>query len=101
MHILHVHIRVKPECVEAFRVATLDNARGSVREAGVVRFDVCQQPQDLTQFVLVEVYRSAAGHAAHRETQHYQTWRDMVAPMMAEDRKAFFFHNLFPADDGW
>jgi quinol monooxygenase YgiN len=101
MHILHVHIRVKPECVETFRAATLDNARASVREPGVVRFDVCQQQDDPARFVLVEVYRLASGHAAHRETPHYRIWRDTVAPMMAEERKAFKLTNVFPADDGW
>jgi autoinducer 2-degrading protein len=101
MHILHVHIRVKPECVEAFRAATLENARGSVREAGVARFDVCQQQDDPTRFVLVEVYRGPEGHAAHRETRHYQIWRDTVAAMMAEERRAYKFTNAFPDDAGW
>jgi quinol monooxygenase YgiN len=99
MHILHVHIRVKPDCIEAFRAAILENARNSVREAGVVRFDVSQQQDDPTRFVLVEVYRSVAAHAAHRETRHYQVWRDTVGPMMAEDRQAFKFSPVFPPDD--
>jgi quinol monooxygenase YgiN len=101
MHILHVQIHVKPDCIGAFRAATLDNARESVREPGIVRFDVCQQQQDPARFVLVEVYRSAAAHAAHRETRHYQTWRDAVAPMMAEERRALGYSNVFPADDAW
>lgn len=101
MHILHVHIRVKPECVEAFRAASLENARSSVREPGVARFDVVQQQDDPTRFVLIEVYRSPEGHAAHRETRHYATWRDAVAPMMAEERKAFKYANVFPPDSGW
>ena len=101
MHILHVHIRVKPECVDAFRAASLENARNSVQEAGVARFDVCQQQDDPCRFVLVEAYRSPEGHAAHRETKHYAVWRDTVAAMMAEERKAFKFTNVFPADPGW
>lgn len=101
MHILHVHIRVKAECVEAFRAATLENAKNSVKEPGVARFDVCQQQDDPTRFVLVEVYRAPEDHAAHRETRHYATWRDTVTAMMAEERKAFKFANVFPADTGW
>jgi quinol monooxygenase YgiN len=101
MHILHVHIRVKPESVEAFRAATIENASNSVREPGVARFDVCQQQDDPTRFVLVEVYRTPEGHAAHRETRHYQIWRDQVAPMMAEERKAYKFKDVFPAESGW
>jgi (4S)-4-hydroxy-5-phosphonooxypentane-2,3-dione isomerase len=101
MMILHVHIHVKPECVEAFKAATLENARNSVREKLVARFDVVQQADDPTRFVLIEAYRAPEGHAAHRETRHYQVWRDAVAPLLAEDRKAAKYTNLFPADDGW
>jgi autoinducer 2-degrading protein len=95
MYLLHVHIRVKPECVEAFKAATLENARNSVREPGVARFDVCQQLDDPTRFVLLEAYRAPEGHAAHRETKHYATWRDAVTPMMAEERKAFKYSDVF------
>jgi len=101
MMILHVHIRVKPECVEAFKAATLENARASVREKLVARFDVVQQADDPTRFVLLEAYRAPEGHAAHRETPHYLAWRDAVASMLAEDRKASRYGNVFPADDGW
>jgi len=101
MHILHVFIHVKPECVDAFKAATLANASASLREPGVARFDVNQQADDPTRFVLVEVYRSPAGHAAHRETAHYAAWRDAVAPMMAEPRTATKFVNLFPDDGSW
>jgi quinol monooxygenase YgiN len=101
MTILHVHIQVKPECVEAFKAATLENARNSVRERLVARFDVAQQEDDPTRFVLVEAYRSPEGHAAHRETRHYQAWRDAVAPMMAGERRATRYANLFPPDDRW
>jgi (4S)-4-hydroxy-5-phosphonooxypentane-2,3-dione isomerase len=101
MHILHVHIRVKPECLDAFKTATLASARASAQEPGVARFDVAQQADDPTRFVLVEAYRSPAGHAAHRETAHFATWRDTVATMMAEPRTAAKFVNLFPDDTGW
>lgn len=101
MHIVHVFIHVKPECVDAFTAASLANARASLLEPGVARFDVIQQADAPTRFVLVEVYRSPADQAAHRETAHYATWRDTVAPMMAEPRTATKFTNLFPADEAW
>jgi (4S)-4-hydroxy-5-phosphonooxypentane-2,3-dione isomerase len=101
MHILHVSIRVKPECLDAFKAATLANARASRQEPGIARFDVVQNADDPARFMLLEVYRSPAGHVAHRETAHYATWRDAVAPMMAEPRTATKFINLFPDDAGW
>jgi len=101
MLVVHVHVRVKPESVEAFRQATLENARNSVKEAGIARFDVLQQADDPTRFVLLEAYRTPDAPAKHKETAHYQTWRDLVAPMMAEPRTSVKFTNLFPDDDGW
>jgi len=101
MLVVHVHIRVRPEHLEAFKTASLVNARASVREPGVARFDVVQQADDPTRFVLVEVYRTPAAPAAHKETAHYQAWRDAVAPMMAEPRTSVKFANLFPDDAGW
>ena len=101
MLIVHVHVRVKPECVEAFQAASLDNARHSIQEPGIARFDVVQQQDDLTQFVLVEVYRNADAPARHKETAHYARWRDTVAPMMAEPRRSAKFNNVFPEDAGW
>jgi len=98
MLMVHVHVHVKPESVAAFKEATLANARQSVREPGVLRFDVLQQQDDPSRFVLVEVYRDDAAAAAHKETQHYPVWRDAVAPMMAEPRFSVKFHNMFPAD---
>ena len=101
MLIVHVHVHVKPDQVEAFKAATLANASASVREAGIARFDVAQQSDDPTRFVLVEVYRTAAAPAAHKETAHYALWRDTVAPMMASPRTSVKFGNVFPEDDGW
>lgn len=101
MLIVHVHIQVKSEFVPAFIEATLDNARHSVQEPGVARFDVCQQAEDPTRFVLVEVYRDADAPARHKETAHYARWRDAVADMMAEPRTSVRFANLFPDDGGW
>ena len=99
--VVHVHVHVKPEHVEAFKTATLANARASVREPGIARFDVCQQIDDPTRFTLVEAYRTPAGATAHKETAHYATWRDAVAPMMAEPRTSVKFSNAFPEDSGW
>ncbi len=101
MLIVHVHVHVKPDAVEAFRAASVKNATASCREPGVARFDVVQQHDDPTRFVLVEVYRSAEAAAAHKETAHYAAWRDTVAPMMAEPRQGVKYSNVFPEDAGW
>ena len=98
MLVVHVHVHVKAESVEAFKRATLANARESLKEAGVARFDVVQQQDDPTRFVLVEVYRDAAAAATHKETPHYPIWRDAVATMMAEPRRSVKFNNVFPDD---
>jgi (4S)-4-hydroxy-5-phosphonooxypentane-2,3-dione isomerase len=99
--VVHVHVRVTPGSVEGFREATLANAMESVREPGVARFDVIQSVDDPTRFVLVEVYRDAQAPAAHKDTAHYQKWRDTVAPMMAEPRSSQKYVNVFPDDAGW
>ena len=101
MVIVHVHVHVKPEKIDAFRDASLANARNSVQEPGVARFDVIQQQDDPTRFVLVEVYRTADDPAKHKETAHYQTWRDTVAEMMAEPRQGVKYTNIFPDEQGW
>lgn len=98
MLVVHVHVHVKPEAVEAFKTATLANAHASLREPGIARFDIMQQADDPTRFVLVEAYRTATAPAAHKETAHYAAWRDGVAPMMAEPRTSVKFANVFPAD---
>jgi quinol monooxygenase YgiN len=101
MLIVHVHVQVKPERVEAFQAASLENARHSVREPGIARFDVVQQADDLTRFVLVEVYRTDDAPAQHKETAHYAAWRDTVADMMAEPRRSVKYRNVFPDEAGW
>jgi (4S)-4-hydroxy-5-phosphonooxypentane-2,3-dione isomerase len=99
--VVHVLVHVKPECVEAFRAATLANARASVQEPGIARFDVVQQQDDPTRWLLVEVYRTADAPARHKETAHYAAWRDAVAPMMAEPRTSVKFTNVHPDDAAW
>jgi len=101
MLVIHVHVQVKPDAIEAFKTATIANACASVQEPGVARFDVVQQADDPTRFVLVEVYRDAAAQAAHKETTHYPLWRDTVADMMAAPRQSVKFNALFPGDAGW
>jgi quinol monooxygenase YgiN len=92
---------VKPGFVEAFKQASLENARNSIQEPGVARFDVIQQMEDPTHFILVEVYRTPEDPARHKETAHYQIWRDIVAEMMAEPRTGVRYTNIFPDDEGW
>lgn len=101
MLIVHIHVYVKPESVADFTQATLENARHSVQEPGIARFDVVQQQDDPTRFVLVEVYRTVDGAAAHKETGHYAKWRDAVAPMMAEPRNRVPYNAVFPDPQGW
>jgi len=101
MLIVHVHVRVRQEHVEAFREETIQNARSSVLEPGIARFDVIQQLDDPSRFVLVEIYRDEAAAKSHKETAHYAAWRDAVASMMAEPRASVKFENIFPGDEGW
>jgi (4S)-4-hydroxy-5-phosphonooxypentane-2,3-dione isomerase len=101
MNIVHVHAHVKPEFVEAFKQATIQNASNSVKEEGIARFDVVQQADDPTRFILVEVYKTTEASAAHKETAHYAKWRDTVGEMMAEPRQGIKYGNIFPEDAGW
>ena len=101
MFIVHVQVQVKPECVEAFKAATLANASASGQEPGIARFDVVQRADDPTRFVLVEVDRNAAANARHKQTAHYPVWRDAVAAMMAAPRTRVEYQNVFPDDQNW
>jgi len=101
MLIVHVFVQVKADRVDAFRAATVENARSSVAEPGVARFDVIVEQDDPTRFVLVEVYRTAEDPARHKETAHYQKWRDTVADMMAQPRSSVKYANIFPDEQGW
>jgi quinol monooxygenase YgiN len=101
MHIVHVHVHVKPDSIEAFKTATLINGAASRQEPGIARFDIVQQVDDPTRFVLVEAYRTQSDVGAHKETAHYRQWRDTVEPMMAESRKGVIFINVAPDDADW
>ena len=101
MLIVVVKVHVKSERIEEFRSATLENARKSVQEPGIARFDVLQDSSDPSRFALVEVYRSSEAPAAHKETAHYKAWRDAVEEMMAEPRTSTKYSNVFPDDAGF
>ncbi len=101
MLIVHVHVKVKPDSIDAFKSATLKNAQNSLKEPGVARFDVIQKEDDPARFILVEVYRTAYAPAQHKETEHYAEWKKTVGPMMALPRESFKFVNLFPDDRKW
>lgn len=101
MHIVHVFVHVKPEYIEPFRQATIENARNSVQEPGIARFDVVQQQDDPTRFVLVEVYRRVEDTGRHKETAHYAKWAETVADMLAEPRTRQVYTNVYPNEDGW
>ena len=101
MFIVHVYVHVAHDQIEAFKQATRENSRSSLQEPGVARFDVVQQQDDPTRFVLVEVYRCPADAAAHKETAHYAAWRDKVAAMMATPRRSVKYANVFPDESGW
>jgi autoinducer 2-degrading protein len=102
MYILHVHIHVKPEQIEAFKVATIENADKSTRnEPGCARFDIIQQADDPTRFVLVEAYRTSEDAANHKETKHYNRWREAAEPLLAEPRSRVIYTNVFPGDIGY
>jgi len=101
MFIVHVHLQVKPEFIDAFKAACLDNAAHSLQEPGVARFDVLQQADDPTRFTLVEVYRTPEDPAKHKETAHYHRWREVAEPLLAVPRTRTVYANLFPADEDW
>lgn len=101
MHIVMVHIHVKSDLLEAFKAVTLENASNSVNEPGVARFDMLQQVDDPTKFVLVEAYINSDAAAAHKETEHYLAWRQKALDMMAQPRYGITYQNIFPGDDSW
>jgi autoinducer 2-degrading protein len=101
MLIVHVYCHVKPEHVEAFKAASLENARESLKEPGIARFDLVQETDDSTRFALLEVYRTDEDPAKHKETAHYSKWRDTVEDLLAEPRTRTKYVNLAPPDPGW
>ena len=101
MHIVHVFIHVKDDQVEEFKKETVVNAQSSLQEPGVARFDLIQQADDSSRFMLVEVYRSPEDAVKHKETAHYKRWNEVAGPMMAEPRTRIIFRNIYPDENGW
>jgi (4S)-4-hydroxy-5-phosphonooxypentane-2,3-dione isomerase len=101
MLVVHVHVRVRPEQVEAFLAETRRNAAASLQEPGVRRFDVLRDEADETHVVLSEVYVDQAAADAHKQTAHYAHWHDAVAEMMTAPRTRSRFTSVFPDEDGW
>jgi len=101
MFIVHVSIHVKPDQVEAFKAASIENAKNSLQEPGVARFDLIQQADDPTRFMLVEVYRTPEDTPKHKETAHYNHWREIAEPMLAEPRTRIIYSNIYPDEKGW
>src|SRR5512141_1573044 len=101
MQIVLVYVHVKPDRVEEFKQLSLHNASNSLQEPGVARFDVIQQADDPTRFVLVEVYRLPEDAAKHKETVHYNRWRELAEPLMAEPRSRVIYSNVYPGETGW
>jgi quinol monooxygenase YgiN len=101
MHILLVYCTVKPDQIDGFIAATIENAVNTRKEPEVVRFDFVQQTDDPTKFSLIEVYRSPEGLAAHRQAAHYLAWAEKVPDMLAEPRTRNFYTNIDPPDAAW
>ena len=101
MYIVHVHIHVKPQFIETFKTISLENACKSCKEPGIARFDFLQQEDDPTHFELIEVYRTPADPAKHKETTHYNKWRELAEPMLSEPRTRTIYNNVYPADQDW
>ena len=101
MHIVHVFIHVKDDKIEEFKKASIENATNSIKERGVARFDLIQQTDDPTRFMLVEIYRTPDGAAKHKETAHYKRWQETVEPLMKEPRSRIIYRNIFPDEAGW
>jgi quinol monooxygenase YgiN len=101
MIILHVYLHVKPELVNEFREANIRNAACSVREPGILRFDVLQQEDDPSRFLLVEIYKNEKAMLAHKETSHYAEWVKTAEPMLSQPRTRTVYKNMFPEDSKW
>lgn len=101
MLIVQVHVHIKKGMTEQFIEATRKNASKSIYEPGIMRFDIIQEKDNQERFILVEAYRDSDAPAKHKETKHYDQWREVVEPMMAEPRKSIKYVNIFPDDNGW
>ena len=101
MLVVHVYIEVKPNRIKDFIEASIMNARESLKEPGIARFDLLQDKENPRKFVLNEVYRTNEAPASHKQTAHYKQWNEAVAEMMAGARKKRIYDNVFPQDGEW
>ena len=101
MIIVHIFIKVKPDALELFKAETLKNAKNSIKEPGILRFDFMQQEDDPLSFLLVEVYKDDSAIIKHKETSHYAEWCQSAEHMIAEPRKRIRYVNIFPEDKEW
>ena len=101
MFIIHVQCIVNPDQIDAFKATTIDNAQNTLREPGALRFDVIQEQDDPTRFMLVEIYRTQDDHARHKQTPHYEKWAAAAPDMLAEPRTRIFYNNICPNDQDW
>ncbi len=101
MLIVNVFVQVKPEYIEEFRIATIENAQNSIEEPGIARFDVLQDLSAEGKFLLVEVYKTPEDTAKHKDTRHYKKWSQTVMKMMAEPRRSVKYANVYPDEGGW
>ena len=99
MIIVHVYLHAKEEMINAFKEANIKNAKSSVQEPGILRFDVMQQGDDPLRFLLVEIYKNEKAISAHKETAHYAEWVKVAEPKLAEPRVKTIYRNLFPDDN--
>ena len=100
MYIVHVSIHVKPDKVAEFEAATLENAKQSLKEPGIARFDLIRQVDDPTRFMLLEVYRAPEGHPKHKESAPYKRWQEIAEPLMVEPRTRVIYENVYPGNSG-
>ena len=101
MLVVHVHVHVKPDAVEVFKEKTIKNANNSIQEPGILQFDLLQQEDDPSRFLIVEIYKNVEATAKHKETAHYAEWRDAVEAMMAEPRKSIKYTKIHPVERDW
>lgn len=101
MLIYMVHVNVRDGDIQAFIKATTENAKKSINEPGIIRFDICQQDEDPKRFLMIEVYKDKDAVDAHKATSHYLKWRDAVEPMMADKRLGVRYKEIFPDISSW
>jgi (4S)-4-hydroxy-5-phosphonooxypentane-2,3-dione isomerase len=98
MLVVQVYLKIKEKDILSFIDATKENASKSLKEPGIIRFDVQQNLEDPHQFLLTEIYKNIEATLDHKKTAHYKKWRFSVENMMAEPRYSVKYHKIFPLD---